>query len=244
MKHILMVDDVATNLKCAGEILGDKYEITTAKSGEKAFLSMKEKTPDLILLDINMPGMNGFEVLEKLKSDSEFSEIPVIFCTAETNKEAEIKGLEMGAVDFIRKPYVPEVLCSRVERVLEDYGLRNAKPAEAYEGDDRQENFQKAYRMLSSLEKEEKTGQLVLLWVPQVQKGEEGEKMAALLDKVVSASFRKDDTIIKSGWLQYLVLLRNVSFENGEMAAKRVKERFEDGTEGKLPRLEYEIKSI
>jgi len=63
MKHILMVDDVATNLKCAAEVLKDSYEITTARSGKQALLIVKEYVPELILLDINMPEMNGYEVM-------------------------------------------------------------------------------------------------------------------------------------------------------------------------------------
>ena len=71
MKHILMVDDVTTNLKCAAEVLKGAYEISTAKSGRQALLFMKQSIPDLILLDINMPEMSGYEVMEKLKENPE-----------------------------------------------------------------------------------------------------------------------------------------------------------------------------
>lgn len=118
MKHILMVDDVATNLKCAAEVLQDKYRITMARSGVKALELLKDETPDLILLDVNMPQMDGFAVYEWIRSKKEFAHIPVIFLTAETNKEKEIKGREMGAADFIHKPYEPEELCDSVEKVL------------------------------------------------------------------------------------------------------------------------------
>ena len=66
MKHILIVDDVTTNLKCAAEVLKDSYEVTTAKSGSQALDLLKERVPDLILLDVDMPGMSGYEVMERL----------------------------------------------------------------------------------------------------------------------------------------------------------------------------------
>ena len=79
MKQILIVDDVTTNLKCASEVLKDSYEVATAKSGKAALLMLRQMQPDLILLDVNMPEMNGFEVMEKLKEDSATRDIPVIF---------------------------------------------------------------------------------------------------------------------------------------------------------------------
>ncbi len=119
MKHILMVDDVATNLKCAAEVLKDSYEITTARSGKQALLIVKEYIPDLILLDINMPEMDGYEVMERLKENPDTKDIPIIFLTAETDQASEVKGLKMGAMDFIRKPFEPEVMRSRIDKILQ-----------------------------------------------------------------------------------------------------------------------------
>lgn len=118
MKHILMVDDVATNLKCVVEILRDQYKVTTAKSGMQALELLKEITPDLILLDVNMPQMDGFAVFEWLKAKPELVHIPVIFQTAENNPQKEEKGLQMGAADFVHKPYAPDDLCDRIEKAL------------------------------------------------------------------------------------------------------------------------------
>ncbi len=118
MKHILMVDDVATNLICASEVLKPLYSVSTAKSGRQALLMLNEMTPDLILLDINMPQMDGYEVFAKLRDNPEWSSIPVIFLTAETDLANEAKGLAMGAMDFIRKPFDPEVMKARIEKIL------------------------------------------------------------------------------------------------------------------------------
>ena len=119
MKHILMVDDVATNLKCAGEVLKDKYELSMAKSGKQALKILEKERPDLILLDINMPDMDGYETMEKIKEIPDCAEIPIVFLTAESENESEVKGFKMGAIDFIRKPFEPSIMMTRIERVLE-----------------------------------------------------------------------------------------------------------------------------
>lgn len=120
MKHLLLVDDVATNLICAVEVLKGDYEISTAKSGRQALLMLEEmENPDLIILDINMPNMNGYEVFEKIKENPAWSGIPVVFLTAETNYDNEVKGLQMGALDYIRKPFDPVVFKTRVDKILQ-----------------------------------------------------------------------------------------------------------------------------
>lgn len=118
MKHILVVDDVINDLKCAEEILKDIYQITAVDTGEKALLFLKENMPDLILLDVDMPAMNGYEVMEQLKSDEVFSEIPVVFLIEGADRENEIRCLKMGAMDFVKKPFEPELMLSRIGKIL------------------------------------------------------------------------------------------------------------------------------
>lgn len=118
MKHILVVDDVINDLKCAEEILKDIYQITAVDTGEKALLFLEDNMPDLILLDVDMPAMNGYEVMEQLKSDEVFSEIPVVFLIEGADRENEIRCLKMGAMDFIKKPFEPELMLSRIGKIL------------------------------------------------------------------------------------------------------------------------------
>jgi len=118
-KHILVVDDVTTNLHYVGEVLKDKYTLSLVKSAEQALKALEKNPPHMILLDIKMPGMDGFELLEKIRSDARFASIPVIFLTADKQEEYESKCLKMGASDFIRKPFSAEVMLSRIERILE-----------------------------------------------------------------------------------------------------------------------------
>ena len=114
-----MVDDVALNHATARSVLEDSYELFEATSGEEAFRILKKISPDLILLDVVMPEMNGMEVLKKLKSIPAYKDIPVIFLTADTSPEAEVEGFQLGIVDYITKPFVPMVMKKRIETQIE-----------------------------------------------------------------------------------------------------------------------------
>ena len=113
---ILVVDDTPDNLKLISGLLKDTYKVKIATNGESA-LEIAQSTfpPDLILLDIMMPEMDGYEVCMRLKNDINTAHIPVIFLTAKTEVSDETKGLEMGAVDYISKPINPLILLSRVK---------------------------------------------------------------------------------------------------------------------------------
>ncbi len=117
---ILIVDDNTENIKVLGNILrGRGLKVSIANSGQNALKSIDYKPPDLILLDISMPNMDGFEVCEKLKAQPKTKDIPIIFLTARTQTEDIIKGFELGAVDYITKPFSPVELISRVQTHLE-----------------------------------------------------------------------------------------------------------------------------
>ena len=114
-KIILMIDDVRLNLVTARDVLQDEYVLYEAMSAMQGFEILKDVMPDLILLDILMPEMSGYEMIRELKSSRRLRKIPVIFLTAETNPESEVKGFELGAVDFITKPFVASVMKRRIE---------------------------------------------------------------------------------------------------------------------------------
>lgn len=119
-KHVVLaVDDNAGNLRLIDETLSDKYIVHTAPSGAWAFAFLQKKIPDLILLDIRMPEMNGYEFINKIKLDPRLEDIPVVFLTAAEGSDDEAKAFFSGAVDFIRKPIVPEVLTARVALHME-----------------------------------------------------------------------------------------------------------------------------
>ena len=116
---ILIVDDNPQNLQVLAKILQENnYEIEFATNGEAALVWLKDKKFDLILLDINMPGMNGFEVCRKLRSNPELNNVPVIFLSADTDRESILKGFEFGAQDYVTKPFDSRELLVRVRTHL------------------------------------------------------------------------------------------------------------------------------
>ena len=118
MKHILIVDDSKTNLIMARQELKEEYEVTPVLSGEQALQFLEKRIPDLILLDINMPAMDGKETLNRIKDNPSWCNIPVIFLTSDESAETEAECLRLGAENYIRKPFVAKVMKSRIERVI------------------------------------------------------------------------------------------------------------------------------
>jgi len=123
---VLIVDDTPENIQVLMETLKDQYTIVAAINGEKALkMAMAEPSPDLVLLDIMMPGMDGYEVCRRLKADEQLQHIPIIFVTAKTEVEDETLGFELGAVDYITKPFSIPVVKARVKAHLELKILRD-----------------------------------------------------------------------------------------------------------------------
>ena len=119
---VIVVDDDITNLKMAGHILSKSgFRVSAVKSGQAMLDYISANgSPDLILLDINMPGMDGFETLKRLRElEADKNETPVIFLTADENEESETKGLSLGAMDFVKKPFIPDVLALRVRHIID-----------------------------------------------------------------------------------------------------------------------------
>lgn len=117
-KHILIVDDVTTNLRFIGEVLKDEYSLSMAKSGRQALKLLEKTIPDIILMDVKMPDMDGYETYSCIKGNKKTADIPVIFLTADTRKENEEKGLSLGASAFIHKPFDPKTLLDTVKDIL------------------------------------------------------------------------------------------------------------------------------
>ena len=116
---ILVVDDQPANVQILAEALKTSYDVRIANNGERALeIARKEDRPDLILLDVMMPGLDGFAVIAELKRDLQTRDIPVIFVTAQNDSLSEVRALSAGAVDFISKPVQLQVVCSRVKTHL------------------------------------------------------------------------------------------------------------------------------
>ncbi len=126
MKHILVVDDDKVNLISAKKLLGDTYKVTAVTMGTQALKFLQHESVDLVLLDKNMPEMDGIEVIKELKKNEQTKNIPVVFLTSEVDSLTETACLEAGAMDFISKPFVPNVMLTRIAKLLERDAARKS----------------------------------------------------------------------------------------------------------------------
>jgi CheY-like chemotaxis protein len=115
-KLIIIVDDNPANLRIGKNVLSEKFTVATAPSAPKLFSILENNRPVLILLDIDMPGMDGYEAIKILKSNNETKDIPVIFLTGMTDSNNEEKGRSLGAVDYVTKPFEPQALIACIEK--------------------------------------------------------------------------------------------------------------------------------
>ena len=228
MKHILIVDDSKTNLIMARQELKEDYEVTPVISGEQALQFLEKRIPDLILLDINMPVMDGKETLARIKENPAWANIPVIFLTSDESAETEAECLRLGAEDYIRKPFVAKVMRSRIERVINvrtttnDYmdmahkdaltGLYNRKYAE--------ELIRKAIE-------NETPGMLFMIDLDNFKaindnKGHtEGDKVIRLFADILRQHARNDDIVCRLGGDEFILFL--VGVNDRKIAAERAK---------------------
>lgn len=123
-KIILIVDDDRLTLSTAQNLLGDEYKVVAVNSGSQAYKYLERHVPDLIMLDINMPQISGFEVMQTLQMSENWRKIPVIFLTADRSAETEIECFRVGASDFISKPFEPQIMMSRIKSTIELDGYR------------------------------------------------------------------------------------------------------------------------
>ena len=132
-KTIFVVDDNDTNLTMAKETLKNQYRVMTLPSAAKMFAFIEKVMPNLILLDIEMPEMDGFEALQSLKSNSSYANIPVIFLTSMTDASVEARGFQLGVIDFIIKPFSAPVLKNRIKTHLSIDSLIRERTAQLHE---------------------------------------------------------------------------------------------------------------
>jgi len=125
MKHILVVDFKATNLESAMQALKDNFMVTALTSEKESLDFLDDHHIDLILLDFHLKVSNGYEIITKLKTNSGTAGIPILFITEQNDRESALKGIELGADDFIATPFAPEILVSRVNTFLELYEYRS-----------------------------------------------------------------------------------------------------------------------
>ncbi|MDD6810733.1 MAG: response regulator [Lachnospiraceae bacterium] len=117
--HIMLVDDDEINCKAVTSMLQEEYNVSAVQSGQKALEQLKEYQPDLMLLDVHMPDMDGHDLIRILKNNEKYADIPVIFLTSDEDENTEVQGFSEGAIDFLRKPFRKDVATQRIQRILE-----------------------------------------------------------------------------------------------------------------------------
>lgn len=125
-QNILVVDDDSMNLRFAQRMLGNHYEVSCVSSGQEAIEFLKQRTPAIALLDLHMPEMNGFQLLEKIRQMPDGEDLPVVFLTADSERETEIQVFKAGALDYIQKPFIADVVLQRLNRILDLKRLQNS----------------------------------------------------------------------------------------------------------------------
>jgi diguanylate cyclase (GGDEF)-like protein len=232
---ILIVDDEKSNIDVLNHILKDKYKIYIAKNGENAIRIARDSQPDLILLDIVMPDKNGYEVLVELKESNLTQNIPVIFITGQDSKEAEVKGLSLGAVDYITKPFhniiVEARVCTQMKlveqmRTIERMSITDALtdlPNRRYFNDQIAKEWGRAIREITAIS-------LLIIDVDnfKIYNDTHGHPQGDTLLQAVSDIFKNElkrpaDTVARWGGEEFILLMPNTD-QNGAMeVAERIR---------------------
>ncbi|MDX4025738.1 diguanylate cyclase [Aliarcobacter skirrowii] len=241
---ILIVDDMSTNLMMLSDILKDDYNIKISKTGEKAIELCKNLDIDLVLLDIEMPLMNGYEVCKNLKNYEKTKNIPIIFVSAKNSEEDEEYGLNLGAIDYISKPFSKVIIKARVKNQiklkqktellekLSNYdGLTNIKNRRYF--DDRLTQVYKDSKI--------KNTNLALMMIdidffkPYNDnyghgKGDEALKIVAktLENSILNTLNRPNDLVARYGGEEFVVLLSNIDLKELEEISNRVVKAIRD----------------
>ena len=236
---ILIVDDTAANIRVLAGLLSNEYEILIATSGKDALLLLEEEKVDLILLDIMMPGMDGYEVCKKLKESSRPSKIPVIFVTALNSVDAEIKGLHVGAVDFIAKPFNNVVVQARVRTHIKLYQqsilLEELAKKDGLTGIANRREYDERIAMEWSRAKRNKTElAIIMIDIDFFKKYNDtyGHGMGDAYLRLIATELddidmRPSDLFARYGGEEFIVLLPETSQENACKIAENIRMRVE-----------------
>ncbi|TDA67342.1 diguanylate cyclase [Sulfuricurvum sp. IAE1] len=234
---ILIVDDMSTNISVLYDLLCDDYEIQAATNGEDALaIAQSAERPDVILLDIEMPGMDGYAVCKALKNLPQTKEIPIIFVTARNSPEDEEHGFNLGAVDYISKPFYPAIVRVRVKTIV-DMKLKNDLLEELSMVDGlthiaNRRAFDETYlKRFRDSERENRALSVMMIDVDFFKnyndhyghgKGDECLiRIAAALNAVLK---RPGDIVARYGGEEFVVLLESIDYEGNETVAHHLLE--------------------
>lgn len=249
-KHILLVDDATTNLKLAEEVLKDTYTLSMAKSGKQALQLLRRTIPDLILLDIMMPEMDGYETLREIRQVPDCKDVPVVFLTADCDNKSEIKGLEMGAMDYIRKPFEPDLMLSRISRILrlsEDKKALELRASKDVLTSLWNRNYMEKY--LDRMRYDQVRGSFLLLDLDNFKKINDtyghmvGDEVLVRFANVLKANLQKDEAACRIGGDEFVVVLLSDA-EDEELIPRIEKIIDEVNVQVNVAKMEYKDVSV
>ncbi len=248
---VVVVDDDLMNLKAAGHILSSYgMRVSAVKSGQALLNFLKDNEPDMVLLDIRMPEMDGFETLQKLReteAEEGRDQIPVVFLTADDTDVSEGRGLSMGALDYIRKPFHADVLVNRIRNILSNSerirDLKTEAATDSLTGFLNKPNAEKKLTELCATEE----GALVVLdldnfkLVNDIHGHEAGDKMLQCFSSLLCRDIRSDDVVGRYGGDEFLVFLRTAK---DDAAIRTLVERLNAGIRENASKLTDEKTAI
>jgi len=237
-KTILIVDDTIANLDILSELLCE-YDIVEATSGEEALGIANEDEIDLILLDIMMPDMDGFEVCEKLKENPKTKDIPVIFITAKTDETSIVKAYDIGGADYITKPFLPKELFSRIKKELQIQDMLNELKLLA-STDPMTKLYNRRYfskisqHSLDLAKREKKALSLIMIDIDKFKNVNDtyghhiGDEVIIHLANQIRSRKRKSDISARFGGEEFVILLPNTNIDGAKIVAENLRKSIED----------------
>jgi len=233
--EILIVDDVPDNIRVLNAVLRKHYKLKAVPSGERALsLVHQGLRPDLILLDIMMPGMDGYEVCRRLKADPDMAEIPVIFVTAKNAETDEAEGLALGAVDYIAKPIRPAILLARVQTHLKLRALQ-VRLERLSVTDELTGSFNRRYFIRQGeieFNRHRRHGRSLVLLMLDIDHFKRvndlcghavGDRVLKQLSETIRAQLRESDLFARIGGEEFVVMLPETSEEEALGIAERLR---------------------
>lgn len=237
---ILIVDDVASNIELLGSILKNDYDIKVALNGKKAIdIALIEPYPDLILLDVEMPDMNGYQVLEKLQTHLATKFIPIIFVTGSDSIEEEEKGLLLGAVDYITKPIRPIIVKARIQTHLTIKFQRDELVYQSSHDQltglyNRHQLAQEGNRKFSKARRQKEDFCVVILDIDHFKNVNDtyghliGDEILKAVAKVLEQNKRIEDFTARYGGEEFILLLDNCNLEDAKFKANILRLRVQN----------------
>ncbi len=245
-EKILLVDDEEINLDILEAILEDYYIVLRADNGEDAISLAKEAKPDLILLDISMPDMSGYEVCIQLKIDPDTEKIPIIFLTAKTDEDSIEKAYDVGGVDYINKPVKVKELLARVRTQLQiqmmikklkqsEEEMRVLATIDSMTGVFNRRYFSEISERILALSRREASTISIIMFdldkfktINDTYGHKVGDRVIISFTNLLKKYFRSSDIIARFGGEEFIVLLPNTDIDGATIVAEKVRKSVED----------------